>query len=273
MKNKDKEFIEKNTGNDKLRGRPVRLNKQRLIPNNDNYAEVILFGDLHLGYPTCNMRKAKNTLDYALENKAYVLIMGDMMESGLTTSIGNSIYRQKLNPQKQMEAVINLLQPLADAKLIIGYHEGNHEQRITNATGIDISKIIARILNVPYLGYACWSILSVNGIRYTMYSQHGTSGARFKHTKLKAIMDQAAWINSDILCMGHVHSIAAEPILKQRFDRNSNKVIEEKQIVVLTGAYLEWDNSYAQMKGYPIVKTGSPKLKLIASEKDVHIRL
>jgi len=96
---------------------------------------------------------------------------------------------------------------------------------------------------------------------------------RFKHTKLKAIMDQAAWINSDILAMGHVHAMSAEPILKQRFDRSINKVVEEKQIVVLTGAYLEWDNSYAQMKGYPIVKIGSPKLKLVASEKDIHIRL
>jgi len=202
MNKQVKEFIESNAGKDKLRGRPIRLNKQRLIPNNDNYAELILFGDLHLGYPTCNLKKAKATLDYALEKKAHVLVMGDMMESGLTSSVGNSVYRQTLNPQKQMEAVIELLTPLAKAGLIIGYHEGNHEVRITNATGIDISKIIARILGVPYLGYACWSILSVNGTRYTMYSQHGVSGARFKHTKLKAIMDQAAWINSDILCMG-----------------------------------------------------------------------
>jgi len=172
-----KEFIDKNLGMDKIRGRPIRLNKQRLIPNNDNYAELILFGDVHLGYPTSNIKKAKKTLEYALDNKAYIIAMGDMMESGLTNSIGNSVYRQKLNPQKQMEAIIEMLKTVAKEGLLIGYHEGNHEQRITNSTGIDISKIIARILNIPYLGYACWSILSVDGIRYSVYSQHGVSGA------------------------------------------------------------------------------------------------
>lgn len=204
MRKQDKQFIENNLGKDKIKGRPIRINKQKLIQRKDaNYAELILFGDVHLGYPTSNIRRAKNTLNYALDNKAYVIVMGDMMESGLTTSIGNSVYRQKLNPQKQMEAVINLLTPVAKEGLLIGYHEGNHEVRITNATGIDVSKIIARILNVPYLGYACWSILSVGKVRYSVYSQHGVSGAKFKHTKLKAIMDQAAWINSDILAMGY----------------------------------------------------------------------
>jgi UDP-2,3-diacylglucosamine pyrophosphatase LpxH len=271
---KKKDFIKKNTGQDKLRGRPIRLNKKKLeMQKGEDHAELLFFGDVHIGYPTSNLMKAKAMLDYALKNRVYVILMGDLIEAGIKDSIGDSNYRQRLNPQKQMETAINLLEPIANAGLIIGLHSGNHEKRITNATGIDVSKIMAKLLNVSYLGYACWSVLSIGKIRYSLYSEHGSSGSKFKHTKLKAIMDQSAWINSDILAMGHVHSIASEVILKQYFDRHINKVIEAKQYVVLTGSYLEWDGSYAQEKNYPISKIGSPKAKLSGKRRDVHFSL
>jgi len=209
-------------------------------------------------------------LDWAHKNGVYVLLMGDLLESGMRDSVGDSVYRQKLDPQEQMEEVIELLEPLADEGLILGLHMGNHEFRITKSTGIDVCKLMARILKVPYLGYSCWSILSVNRTRYTLYSTHGTGGSRFKHTKLKKAMDVAAHIDSDILAYGHLHSLAAESTIKQVFDRRKNKVTHKKQYVVLTGSYLRYDNSYAQMMDYPITRIGSPKAKLMSGEKDIH---
>jgi len=272
MKNKD--FIEKNIGKDILRGRPIRLNKVTLVPRqNKNYAELIFFGDVHLGYPTCNLIKAKKMLDYALEKNIYVLLMGDLIEAGLRDSVGNSVYKQTLNPQEQLETVIELLTPLAKKKLIIGLHEGNHENRITKSTGIDITKVMAKILKVPYLGYACWSLLSVNNRNYTLYSTHGSSGSKFKHTKLKAVIDQCAWIDSDILAMGHVHSVASEVIIKQKYNGKRKIIEENKQYVCLTGSYINWDKSYAQMKSYPPTRIGSPKAKLFTDHKDIHFSL
>jgi len=269
-----KEFIEKNTGKDRIRGRPIRLNRKKLdVKEGKNYAEILFFGDLHYGYPTCKIDKAKAMLDYALEKKIYVLLMGDLIEAGLKDSIGDSMYRQKLNPQEQMEGMVEILTPIAEAGLIVGMHEGNHENRITKSTGIDITKIMAKLLGVSYLGYSCWSLLSVNGIRYSIYSTHGSSGSKFKHTKLKAIMDIAAWINSDIMAMGHVHSVASEIIIKQRFDATRNQIVEDKQYVCLTGSYMAWDGSYAQAKNYPITKLGSPKAKLFSDNRGVHFSL
>ena len=257
-----------------MRGRPIRLNRQTLLlkPNKD-YAELIFVGDVHLGYPTTNIEEFQDQLEYALKKKTYVLLMGDLLESGLTTSIGDSVYHQKLNPQEQMETMVEMLEPLAKAGLILGLHSGNHENRITNATGIDISKIMARLLNVSYLSYACWSLFTVGKIRYTCYSTHGKSGARFKHTKLKVAMDMTAWIDSDILAHAHVHDRATEPIIKQMFDATRNKMIHKKQMVCLTGSFLEWDNSYAQAAGYSISSIGSPKIKLSAVKKDVNSSL
>jgi len=268
------EFIEKNTGKDKLRGRAIRLNRQKLITKKGkNYAELLFWGDVHYGYPTCDIEKAIAMLDYALKKRIHVILMGDLLEAGLKDSIGDSVYRQKLNPQEQLENMVKILKPLAKAGLIIGMHEGNHENRITKATGIDITKIMAKLLGVHYLGYSCWSLFSVEGIRYSLYSTHGTSGSKFKHTKLKAIMDIAAWLNSDILAMGHVHSVASEIIIKQRFDAMRNRIVEDKQYVCLTGSYMAWDRSYAQAANMPITKLGSPKAKLFSDKRSVHFSL
>jgi|TARA_Y100000296_G_C5170166_1_gene256859 hypothetical protein len=73
-----KEFIEKNRGKDKIRGRPIRLNRQSLkVKNGKNYSELLFWGDCHYGYPTSDLETAKAMLDYALEKEIYVLLMGD----------------------------------------------------------------------------------------------------------------------------------------------------------------------------------------------------
>ena len=266
-----KAFVDSNLGKDKLLGRPIKLNHKTLQSTKDrNYAEILFFGDLHHGHPQSQTKKAKDMLDYALEHKIYIFCMGDMIEAGLSTSIGDSVYMQKLNPQQQMEEVIDLLEPLAKANLVIGYLSGNHCARIANATGIDISKIICRQLGVTYLGGAGWTVVSVGNIRYSIYTSHGSGGSRFKHTKLKKVMDQAAWIDSDIIAMGHVHSVASEVIIKQAYNRTKNRIEEKKQYVCLTGSYIAWNGTYAEVQGYPPTKLGSPKAKLMADKKGVH---
>lgn len=273
MKGK-REFLEAYASLARLSGRPTRLNKVELqVREGKEYAELLLFGDLHFGHAQCDIKSAQEMLEWAMENKAYVLLMGDMVEAGLRSSIGDSVYQQKLNPQKQMESVVKLLMPLAKAKLIIGFHSGNHEQRISQNTGIDISKIMANILHVKYLGYACWSMLAVGNQKYSMYSCHGKSGARFKHTKLKAVADLTGWLKADIVAHAHVHSIAAEPAMYQEVDFRNRVVKDGKCYVVLTGSYLKWDRSYAQDANYPITRIGSPKAMIWGNEHNIHFSL
>lgn len=258
---------------DSFNGRPVRLNRQRLEVKKDNgeYAEFVAFGDTHWGHPQSDIERSKRMLDYCLKKKIYILCMGDLMESGLSSSVGDSVYQQKLNPQKQMEFIVEQLEPLAKAGLILGYHMGNHEMRIRKQTGVDISKIICRILKVPYLNYACWNLFYVGKQSYSVYSWHGSSGARFSHTRLKAVTDITRYISADLILMAHTHSLMEDSCLIQAVDRNRKMVIEKKTHVVLTGSYLTWDLSYAQEKGYSISKLGSPKIKLFANKSDIHI--
>lgn len=108
------------------KGRTMKLNRRVLeVPEKKDRVNIVAFGDLHAGHPTCLWDKARAMLDYCLQHNYYVILMGDLLECGITGSVGDSVYTQNLNPQAQMEAVIDLLQPLASKGLILGLHAGN----------------------------------------------------------------------------------------------------------------------------------------------------
>ena len=139
---------------DKIVGRPIRCNKQKLNPKKDTkYAEVVFVGDVHYGSPQCNLKKFLEQLDYCLKHKIYVFLMGDLLEMATRTSVGAGIYEQETIGQSQYEKMVGFLHPLADKKLILGMHAGNHEDRVYQATGIDISKAMAKELEIPYIPY------------------------------------------------------------------------------------------------------------------------
>lgn len=256
-------------GNDKT-GRLIRLNRRTLEPGHKGYASVVFWGDVHYGYPTCEIERALEMLKWCVKNRVYILGMGDFIESGLRTSVGASNYEQLLNPQKQLDFMIEALQPAAKAGLLLGLHSGNHEDRISDATSINVVKMMCKALDVPFLGSACWTLLRVGSQNYTIYSLHGASGSRFKHTKLKSVIDIGMWFEADIIAQGHVHEKAVTVIVRQRVNARNRTVEDRKVHCFLTGHYLGYDGSYAQMKGMPPAGLGSPKVQLYADRWDLH---
>ena len=263
--------LEKFVGEDRIKGKVIRLNAQRLQPNHEEYAEFLALGDIHYGHPACDIDRVERQVQYCLDHNVYVLGMGDYIEAGLRGSVGDSVYMQSFNPQKQMDYIVNLFQPLADKGLILGLHNGNHEGRILKETSVNIGRLIAKILRVPFLGYACWNLFYVGNQSYPVYSLHGSTGSRYVYTKLKALIDISHNFDADLLLMGHVHELADDAVLVQEVDKKRKMVVERKKFIVLTGSYLKYDNSYAQEKGYPMGKLGSPKIKLFSEKHDIHI--
>lgn len=274
MTNKNKkEFQEEFMGQDKIVGRPISVNKVELKVNDKGYAPLLFFGDLHWGSAQCDIKKAKDMLRWAYLDKVQTLLMGDLMEISLRDSVGYGVYQQKLNPQEQVEGMIELLQPLAERNLIIGTHTGNHEERITKSTGIDVMKMMARVLKIPYLGYACWHILKAGQQNYTMYSTHGSSNATMGYTKMNAAIKIGYFLNADVIAYAHTHELSTGTRIIQQIDLRSRTIVEKKQYVVMTGSYLNWEKGYAQVKGLPPTKLGSPKAKFRADDHDVHFSL
>jgi UDP-2,3-diacylglucosamine pyrophosphatase LpxH len=257
----------------------IRLNSRKLeltvgedYATAGSYASITFWGDVHLGHPACDLEKAKHNLQFAIDHRINILLMGDLLECATRSSVGDGVYQQKLNPQDQMDEMIEILRPAVDAGLVIGSHGGNHEYRTQKDTGIDVMKIICKALKIPYLGSACWNLLRVGMQKYTIYSLHGASGSRYFYTKLKALSDIAHNFRADVLAMGHTHELAVEAITEQYVDLRGRTVKETKKYLVLTGSYLKYDDTYAQAHGYPMGKTGSPTIKLEMDKHRIHYK-
>jgi hypothetical protein len=256
--------------NDKIVGRPIRLNRCTLLEGaNRNYAEVMFVGDVHYGSPQCDTKRFIANLNYCLENRIYVFLMGDMVEVATRFSVGEGVYEQEVIADKQFTYLFNALKPLADKGLIIGSHRGNHEARIFQAVGYCPSKALARELKVPFLRDACWSVFRVGGQTYTIYSLHGRSGARFDGTALLALERISTSFFADVVACGHSHKCINSIVMMQRVQHGLVK--EHKKHLVICGAYLTYDGGYGQTFGLPISKLGSPKIKFFSDRHDLSI--
>jgi len=190
-----------------------------------------------------------------------------MIECATRHSVGSGVYEQDKPANSQHEQMVEWLKPLADKKLIVGSHSGNHEDRVYKETGVDIAKALARELKIPYLRDACWSEFRVGSQNYHLYSLHGRTGSRFDGTALLALERISTSFFADLVAMGHTHKCINSIVLMQRVQNGLVK--EHKKHLLITGSYLKYDRGYGQTLGLPISKLGSPKCKFFASKKDI----
>lgn len=254
---------------DKIIGRPIRLNQQTLKVKKNGYAEVIFIGDCHYGSPQFDKPRFLRMIDFCLKNRIYVFLMGDMIEMATRDSVGAGVYEQEYIGQVQYEQMIKILRPLADKKLLIGFLNGNHEDRVYKSTGINVGKMFARELKVKFLGDACWNQFKVGKQIYSIYSLHGRTGSRFDGTALLALERISTSFFCDLIVMGHAHKLISSTVIIQKIVNRTVK--EHKKTLLISGSYLKYDGGYAQIIGLPISKLGSPKVKFYSRKKDILI--
>ena len=249
------------------------LNRKHLeVRKGRNYANVMFIGDVHYGSSNCDVERFTSMIDYCVKNGIYVFLMGDMLEAATRYSVGSGVYMQ-LNPQQQYDDMLEMLRPLAEKGLILDFVTGNHEDRITKETGIDISKMMCRELKCHYAGAAGWTLLYVGDQSYSVYAIHGAGGSKFNYTKLKNATDISHYFDADIIAYAHLHSIISDSIERQTVNRTRKMVETRKSHILITGHYLMYDKSYAQAKGLPPSKLGSPKVQFHADKWDIHISI
>lgn len=246
------------------------LLRQRLKPNKNDRAQVMAWGDVHFGSETCQTEYARERLDHALKNKMYVLAMGDICEIALVGG-KSDVYGQRLTPEAQIDYAVEALRPLSKAGLLLGLLTGNHERRIWRATSMDVTKIMAKELGVPYLGHSCFCLFWVGKQSYTVYATHGSSGARMSHSKLRIALDMFKSVSADVLLMGHVHDLCDLTQLYREVDKRGQVVKEYARHAVITGHYLGYRDSYAEEKDLPPSRTGSPTINFHGNEHTVRV--
>lgn len=251
--------------------RQTHLNRCELEVNKDGVVKVIPFGDIHWGGKTCNVDKVRRMVKYMLKHHIYMVGMGDYLECATKGSVGAGWAEQVGIGQDQYEVVVDMLKPLADAGLILGLYEGNHEMRPLKDVGFKPVVMMCRELGVPYLGYTGFQHWRVGKMSYKVAGTHGYSNARYVHTKMAAAVKFFENKDVDIGLYAHTHGLSSTVLLNEGIDsRNRTRNYSEKHIV-LTGSYLEYSGSYAEMLGLPPVKTGSPRITLSGKRHDIHV--
>ncbi len=236
-----------------------------LTPNESDHVELIPVSCLHIGAANFNERRALRTREFILESTdRYVWDLGDTTENAIRGSIGNGVYAQVLSPSQQQRYAEDFWRPVRERGRLLGIHDANHPFRTTKEVDYNPAEDLAYHLQVPYLGWQ--NVFSVkvgdnHKRRYNIFSWHGTCNAR----TLGAIINALAGLRNlvqgcDAYVMGHVHRRA-------RIDQVSrvpgkNQLIEGFEHYVSVGGYIDYSDSYAEMKGLVPAVPGTVVIKL-----------
>jgi hypothetical protein len=182
----------------------------------------------------------------------------------------------------QRDDMIEFLEPIKDK--IIAMTTGNHEYRIKE---VDISRDIAKALNVPYRPEGVMVKISFgegnNWVKnkpfvFWGYVTHGYGGARTKSAKAVKVERVGYWLSQcDFVAMSHDHLVNATPDVELFPDNRgtinqkgflTGKVVAHRREFVKTNAYIKWGD-YSEMFGFPPVDLCTPIIFLLTPYSDL----
>jgi len=250
-----------------------------------SFIELLLAptSDVHFGNPLFSLHHLSKHLDFLKNNpNAFTVLNGDLIEAVTKQSKGD-VYRQRVTPQEQRDYIVDTFKPLASK--ILGMTTGNHEQRIYNETGIDVSRDIAKALNVPYRpeGILLKVSFGDNNNRtsgkpyvYWLYATHGYGGARTKSAKAVKVERVASWVDADVYIMSHDHVVNVAPDVYLKPDNRTHidektgftigKITANRKMLVKSNAYIKW-GGYSEAGGFPPVDLETPIIKFAGQGK------
>jgi len=234
---------------------------------------LVLMGDEHIGSKFYDKDYHKEIVDWCLENNVPVILMGDELECATRDSVGAGVYEQDEIIEKQLEHFYEIYRPLAEKKLLLGQHIGNHEARVWKSSGIDLTKIMCKELGHKYFGIGKAHYFKVGKEGYTMYTSHGDSGARMPHTKIQAVLKMSDMIDAEIYASGHVHQLSHHIRNFYDVDKRTRTVTETQKHFIITGSYLSHWGGYAHVKNYEPARKGSAKVKLSGLEHRIRVSI
>jgi hypothetical protein len=240
-------------------------------------AYLIPLSDLHVGHVNFNVEKALGFVKYILNTPdTYTILLGDQAECSNRFSIGkpNDV---DMDSDEQLDILTQMLEPLAKAGKIWGVHIGNHEYRFPRDGCNNPAQMLAKLLRVPYLSYQGFHVIDVkgsNGIRqrYTMHSTHGVGSA----TTMAQIIASSEKPNkiyptADLYINGHLH--AKDHHVDTVYTISDKGIlVPHTRHYVVCGNFIEYWESYADMKLMQPHATGAVKISFSAEKKEIEVK-
>jgi hypothetical protein len=170
-------------------------------------AYILPVGDIHRGGEGFNPSYLDYWQDQLQNIKGTILLyfMGDLLEAA-TKSLSNSAYRQQMSLDDQIDQTISFFQPIINQPNIIPRFacRGNHELRLSKDYDLDVMRIIASALDVPY-GHQYIDHISINNQPFNIYISHGRGSSKYHYTAESKIIRDTSQIDADLYLNGHNH--------------------------------------------------------------------
>lgn len=228
---------------------------------------IFPLADVHKGHRSCDKESFLQDVEYIKNNKnVYAIAMGDLIENASKLSIASGVYEQNEMPNEQIGSIVKILAPIAH-KILFSI-QGNHEERVYRHLGIDIGRLIAEKLDIPYFDEPVYVDLLWRDYRWTMFAQHGSSGAQTKGGKMNAASRPVNWTDfTNFYVYAHVHDKTLNEVPRIVRDPVNFRLLEKKQYVIVCSAYLKHFGTYGARKGYGPTSKGRIMFKLYSNGK------
>lgn len=234
---------------------------------------IIPISDVHIGDKTSNLKAFKEILERIKnEPNTFTILNGDLCNIALKNS-KSDVYSDELTPMEQVLQIINFLEPIKDKILVMS--NGNHEQRITNDTNIDILYLVAKQLRIEQVYSPSWWYLylsfgNTNKGRpalYTITGYHGYGGGGTTGGKANKVKKMSQVVLADIYLMSHVH----EPITTKGViftpDYQHKSIVKKEMYYCISNAFVEYEGSYAERMGLIPSNNGITEIELDGHKK------
>jgi hypothetical protein len=208
----------------------------------DHPLRLYNISDVHRGNEGCNANFFHQIIDEVATNPhAYWVSTSDLGECATKNSKSESY--GTMSPGQELEVLEEELQPIAHKCL--GFVYSNHHKRIYQAAGMSFDKVLAKTLQIPYIGMTGLIALTVGRGTYYVMMHHGVGGGTRgnKINRAKKFSEQRP--GADLYLTGHTHTYEAFYLWQKYIDRKrliTGKFMGWHQIA---GHFIDYDESYA----------------------------
>jgi hypothetical protein len=219
----------------------------------------------------------------------YSIIMGDIFDTALKTSIGNTA-KALYDLDDAKDYAVDLLTPLAKTGRLIGGIDGNHERRLYKDSGNSLIKDLCDRLGngTTYFHSQCgYLFLKVGNNKdfksdkyrpyvYTVLFHHGRGGGSTAGGKLNSIHKMSSMAPADLYIMSHVHATITEKQTYIESDIRTSKLVFRKRYYMIAGSWLGYARySIEGMYSPAVVGVGRVRLNGEPKEHgwDIHVSI
>lgn len=237
------------------------------LPDFDQ-VEIIPIADTHYGDGLTDEKYIDSVIAYIIAKpNRFVILNGDLMNVALKDSVSD-VYGDKLTPSEQLKHTANKFRPLLVGGRILAMGTGNHEDRTSKSTNLDMSYFLAKEMGIedrysadPFLLYVKFGRSKnsrpsrINKNVYGIYVWHG-SGSSGKRSggKLNKVMDMSLTIDTDVYIMSHHHDPMVKPDVIYRDDCNNMSISKRKRYYLVSNAWQDF-GGYGQKFGFKPTST------------------